>query len=273
MPLIDAGKLFVFHLFRYSITAWMIFTIGCSNAETRVEKPAVASENVPLKPTSNRSELGTLTSSTGLLTSAEDRMSESQTNNLLQQWRAPLRGDEVFFSPPKTEKVETDTASPQIEISVNKESIRLLGFVQVDEGTPSTTQAILRIDDRMVYCKAGDTIDEVEIVEIAPPRVTVQSHRQRWDIGLFEQPAMKQGNKFTSIRSAGSNAVSQPVPSRRTISRIQPTTRNQLSTSAKTPATSHVADIPSPEPADDIQPPIIPDLPEPPEFPELEDQP
>jgi len=266
---------------RFIVVVWMLFSLGCSSDATSVN----SSDESLITPTRNctsnlslKNHLGGEGQMEAMAANATANATANVTASLLEQWRAPLKGDEVFFNPPTSDQPEPEPASSEREISVNKESIRLLGFVQVGEGDPSTVQAILRIDDRLAYLRAGDSIEDLEVVNVSPPRVTLQSHRQRWDIGLFDQPAIKKDFhkrdvQFTSVRSVVPNLNQTPVSPRRSNRRTPIAPSDQYSPSAYPAQESAGVKAPSPEPAGNIEQPIIPELPEAPEFPELGDLP
>lgn len=240
----------------------LVFTPGCTgddftvggksvSREKRITKAATKSSVVSPKSKANTQNEPELTSG---------------SYALLNQWRIPLTSDEQFFSAQNVNKISTEPSTTQRDVGVVKENYRLLGFVKVDSGQSAEFQAILRIEGRLTYCKIGDLVEEVEVVDINPPSVTLQCRRQRWDIQLHEQPTVHQGVKYASTRTN--------PPSQRRSGSTSGHAKNPNSSSpdvlfpqTSQPRTSLPQQVVAPEIAGEFDLPNIPELPDIPDIP------
>lgn len=69
-----------------------------------------------------------------------------------------------------------------IEIAQRTESsdIRVVGFANM-----GSQQAILKIADETQFVRVGDVIDDVEVINISPPRVRLKNGNFTWDVSMF----------------------------------------------------------------------------------------
>lgn len=120
----------------------------------------------------------------------------------LRKLLAPLADGECFFSAPTGKKVQAEVKGESKESGTQRNSIRLLGFVQVGSDKPGKSQAILRINGKLNYVLEGDQLDDLEVLSIAAPVVTFQQQRQRWSISLHDQPKSSADStgRFVSTR-------------------------------------------------------------------------
>ncbi|GIW92730.1 MAG: hypothetical protein KatS3mg110_0771 [Pirellulaceae bacterium] len=100
-----------------------------------------------------------------------------------------------LFAPPKIEMpVVRERQSGE-----EKESVRLVGFVNVDK-----LKVLLAFESGLRAMEVGDVYRKVEVVQIDPPRVTLQKGQERWITTLFDQPVI-----HTTHQEAGPRASPQ----------------------------------------------------------------
>lgn len=120
----------------------------------------------------------------------------------LRKMLAPLAEGECFFSAPTGRKVQVEVKGEAKVSGTQRDSIRLLGFVQIGSDQPGKSRAILRINGKLNYVLEGDQLDDLEVLSIAAPVVTFQQQRQRWSISLHDQPKSSTDStgRFVSTR-------------------------------------------------------------------------
>ncbi len=175
----------------------------------------------------------------------------------------------TLFAPPKIEPAVVR----QTESRDENETVRLIGFVKVDK-----LKALLVFNGKMRAMETGDVYRQVEVVQIDPPRVTLQRGQERWITTLFDQPIVQQEtpsalrvespqvtvgtnsgrSPFTPPHMRQSLETDQLAPS--TTSRLPIVTPNRAwdSVSGNLPTPPGINDLPIPEL------PKIPPLPGPP---------
>ncbi|HAC89403.1 MAG TPA: hypothetical protein DCF63_02055 [Planctomycetaceae bacterium] len=144
---------------------------------------------------------------TGQTAATEPKADSTEVDILsddLRKLLEPLAEGECFFSAPTGRKVQVEVKGEAKESGTKRDSIRLLGFVQVESNEPKKSQAILRINGKLNYVCEGDQLDDLEVLSIAAPVITFQQQRQRWSISLHDQPASQASSqgRFVSTRPA-----------------------------------------------------------------------
>ncbi|MFG0289816.1 MAG: hypothetical protein ACF8CQ_16670 [Rhodopirellula sp. JB044] len=71
-------------------------------------------------------------------------------------------------------------AAPQNK-KITASNISVVGFAKLKE-----QQAILKIDDQSRFVVVGDTVGEVEVLAITPPRVRLRNGNLVWDVSMFQ---------------------------------------------------------------------------------------
>jgi hypothetical protein len=189
---------------------------------------------------------------------------EKASHELAQkQMLAPLTENEHYFSAPVEDKTVLNTAKGP-SADQNRPHVRLLGIGRVGKLETDETHAILKIKDRQLYGRIGDSLGEIEVVDIGRRFVTLQSGRERWTIELFEQPIVNEFSKTSSAlvatqqnskRPSRRPSVASSVPK---MVSVEPTVPSPQSPSES--STAPMLEVPK---LPDLElPPPPPDLPE-----------
>lgn len=166
----------------------------------------------------------------------------SGSSEELSHLLGPLTDGECFFSAPISKKVQAQGNAGTEDGASQRDSIRLLGFVQIESNESSKFQAILRVDGKLAYVNEGDQLNDLEVLSISAPVVTLQQHRQRWSISLHDQP--------TSPSSSPGRFVATHPPARpnrqgrSTLSGNQPTSAPAGLTPPTTMSPSSMPELP-----------------------------
>ena len=102
-----------------------------------------------------------------------------------------LADEENFFLPPKPETVKTQTA---VATEAKQETVRLIGFVRSEFEEEHQAMALLKIDERLVPIRSGESFENVDLisVDLAKRVAIVQFHRKRLTLTMMDQPIVNQ---------------------------------------------------------------------------------
>lgn len=143
---------------------------------------------------------------------------------------APIR--DLFAPPivpepetPKPELIRTPVEKPtaavvepepvRAEPTWSPPSVRLLGFAENKE-----TSAILSFNGKTHVLSAGQSIDEVSVKEVTPPKVVLAQGDHTWTLDLFSQSSAsnQRGSSYSSTRQSGYSSSSRnSTPSSRPV--------------------------------------------------------
>lgn len=136
------------------------------------------------------------------------------------EFAPPFPENANFFSPP-TDAGAVAVAVPQIAADDSKAAdqpaatgqldLRVIGFVQVEGERP---KAMLHVNGQLEIVAAGDTLGDLEILDVSEPLVSLQHADQEVTVGLSDRSA---GNHRVAQRQlSDAAAVTRRAWSRRT---------------------------------------------------------
>ncbi|HBE72024.1 MAG TPA: hypothetical protein DDW52_28125 [Planctomycetaceae bacterium] len=127
---------------------------------------------------------------------------------LPEHWVTPLNKDDLFFMPPNTTEVQSNTA----EAPQGRANVKFLGVVTLT-GEESETKAILKIEGELAYLSAGEKYGGIELLSIDDRTVRLQQGRERWSLALVQQAST---NAQVPYRPSGQRQSSAANPFSRT---------------------------------------------------------
>tara|TARA_R110002049_G_scaffold27321_2_gene94124 strand:+ start:239252 stop:240046 length:795 start_codon:yes stop_codon:yes gene_type:complete len=234
----------------------VVVVSGCGDETQQIQPNAISEASTVSATTGPASSRHQPASATDIVTDvsiAAQKHSIDRDRTKKNDFDAPLSADASFFAAPKIES----TTKQVVTIDQGHDPVRLIGFVG-DESTDAGRKAILKIGEKMVTVRQGESLDGIDFVNIQGRSITMQRDRDRWTLSLFDQPLV---NK-PQLRPLG------PVLSRRS-SRRKPSTPRNWSPSRSGSQGFHAK---PPNELPPIDEPVI-ELPEPPEPPDLSDLP
>lgn len=186
---------------------------------------------------------------------------------LLDDLKIPeLADEENFFLPPKPETVKTQTAAAT---EAKQETVRLIGFVRSEFEEEHQAMALLKIDERLVPIRSGESFENVDLISVdLTKRVAiVQFHRRRLTLTMMDQPIVNQvGPERASPLFARQTRGQGSKPR----SAEPPVGVKELPDELAPPETPEI-DLPQVPAQSDVQLPDDFELPDLPELPSLDD--
>lgn len=175
-----------------------------------------------------------------------------------QRWVTPLQENERFFTAPEL-KI-TASPRPSTEANQPRRAVKLLGIASVGDSNDVDIQAVLKVDDRMIYKKVGETIDEIEVIDIGLRSITLQSQGERWTIDLANQPVINKAqstNRSVTSNSPRRAKVVMPIATSRAAESNLPTL-SEPKVHAPVPETATATSMPK---LPELDLPPLPNLP------------
>ena len=163
------------------------FVSGCSDSDTSamvgvLDSTANVAKSVVAPPAPALSDKSRPADSSDKNAAPDQPVSEEKSEKpteAAQSFEPPYPNRvELFLQPRMTKRV---LAKRPGEISGS--DVKLTGFVNVDG-----LCALLSIDGKIAAVKQGEERGGVKVLEIAPPKITLQRGRVRWTESLFEGP-------------------------------------------------------------------------------------
>src|SRR5690606_26705442 len=111
------------------------------------------------------------------------------------------------FKPPTLDQA----TAPQPQQRGDDTAIRLVGFVDRGE-----LKALLSIDGQLQTLAVGDVYNNVSVVAIQPPAVTLKHGKREWETTLFKQPI---------VNTHGSNSSKSSMAPQVTLGQVKETAR------------------------------------------------
>jgi hypothetical protein len=120
--------------------------------------------------------------------------------------------NENIFTAPKMPVRPTIAQGPAASAARHRKvilpKIQLVGFMSVDGA-----KALLKVDGKRTVSRAGDSIENVEIVDVAPPTVTLKLHGEEYTLDLtgnYRFDPDKERTKPKSRQTPSSSPRPQP---------------------------------------------------------------
>lgn len=177
-----------------------------------------------------------------------------------------------LFAPPKIDL----PVVRQNDVRQEDEPVRLIGFVDVGR-----LKALLAFNGKLRGMEVGEVYNNVEVLAIDPPRVTLQRGKQRWITALFDQPVVHQeasgstGTQASPQVTVGATTSGTVPPFFAPFAPGSPTNHaRQLRTGNTRPGGNipqlpgeSSGQLPQPPGLDQLPMPVLPELPQPPQLP------
>ena len=170
---------------------------------------------------------------------------------------AEFPADVNFFAMPNESPVATTVVQQIVSNdATDRDSIRLIGFVNTNPSDPtSTTFALLKVGERLLHVGVGEKFAETELLAIEGRSVLLQRGSDRWTLAMMQQSVMNQAI-IVPRTTRRSTSTGRRVASRSgTRNPAKQPDRNRDLPSARTEL-----DLPETPPMPDL--PALPDLPE-----------